>query len=74
MTRLKVQCVEVRQTMDGFHYAFVPVTRGSPENEAFFRWTPSGKIEFGTTEVREFEVGYLYFIDIAKPQDIPVVG
>lgn len=44
---------------------FQAVTSGSPENEAFFKWTPNGKLEMSVKpEVAEqFELGKAYYLD-----------
>lgn len=44
-----------------------PVTSGSSENDNFFKWTPSGKLEMNLkTEVAElFEVGKSYYLDFS---------
>lgn len=47
----------------------VPVTSGNEENEKFFKWTPWGKLEFGTineTALKGFEPGKEYYIDITE--------
>jgi hypothetical protein len=67
-TRCKFKCVSVKQDQAGFSYAFEPVTSGSKENEAFFKYTPSGGMSFGTTEERKFEPGKEYYIDISEVQ------
>lgn len=64
MTRCKVRCQSVTQDANGmWSYLFFPVTGGSAENEQFFKWTPSGKFEFGVTAERKFEPGKYYFVD-----------
>jgi len=42
---------------------FGPVYGGSPENEAFFKSTPSGKIELSTIHEGLFVAGLEYYID-----------
>jgi len=69
MTRLKVRCVE-RGEIDGGGGKVVlsPVTSGSEENKAFFKWTPGGRFEFNSINqaaVDQFAVGQEYFIDIS---------
>ncbi len=42
------------------------VVGGSLENEAFFKWTPSGFIRFGTVNAaaaKQFEPGKVYHVD-----------
>lgn len=54
---------------------FGAVTKDSPENEEFFKWTPSGTIELGVLNpaaADALECGKEYFIDftpvIAAPE------
>lgn len=54
------------------------VTSGSAENEEFFKYTPSGKLEFGTINKAAadmFEEGKEYYLDFtavpAPPSDVP---
>lgn len=49
-----------------------PVTTGSKENEAFWKWTPSGKLEMGikAESAKYFEVGKEYYLDFA-PAAVP---
>ena len=45
-----------------------PVTSGSPENEAFYAATPSGKIELSTivdAASSQFELGKFYYVDFS---------
>lgn len=44
---------------------FEPVVDGSPENKSFFRWTPSGRIEFDTVNgdaVKGIEAQKEYYV------------
>jgi hypothetical protein len=43
---------------------FSPVCGGSKENEQFYKWTPSGKLEVGVYKEDAFEPGKEYYIDI----------
>lgn len=46
-----------------------PVTSGSPENEKFFKWTPSGSIQIGTINPdasAQFAPGDQFFVDFTK--------
>jgi hypothetical protein len=64
VTRCKVRCRNVSQDYNGnWSYLLEPVTGGSPENDEYFKWTPSGKFEFGVTEERKFEAGKYYYVD-----------
>jgi hypothetical protein len=49
--------------------SFEAITRGSPENEEFFKWTPSGWLEFYTVNAaaaEQFEIGEEYYLDITR--------
>lgn len=52
------------------HLLFQAVTSGSPENDAFFKWTPSGKLEMSVKpEVAEqFELGKSYYLDFTPAE------
>lgn len=46
-----------------------PVTSGSEENKAFYRWTPGGFIELQTINeeaAKQFELGAEMYIDFTK--------
>jgi hypothetical protein len=43
-----------------------PVSSGSPENESFYRYTPSGQIELSVVKPEtsaQFELGKEYYVD-----------
>lgn len=43
-----------------------PVIGGSPENEQFFKWTPSGEINLGTLNEeasKQFAVDQVFYVD-----------
>lgn len=64
--RAKFKVTEVSQTEYGERIKLSPVTGGSPENESFFKWTPSGSIEMGTINTdaaKAFEVGKSFYVD-----------
>ncbi len=66
--RCKFKCESKTQTTGGFSISLTPVTCGSKENEAFFKWTPWGKFELGTINAEaaaQFEPGKEYYIDIS---------
>jgi hypothetical protein len=68
MVRCKFKCTQKTETTGGFQVTLEPVTCGSQENEQFFKWTPWGKMEFGTINeeaAKQFEVGKEYFIDLS---------
>lgn len=71
MVRCKFKCVEKTENTSGFRVTLEPVTCGSPENEYFFKWTPYGKMEFGTLNevaASQFTPGKEYYIDISPAE------
>lgn len=53
---------------------FRPVYGGNAENDAFFKWTPSGELRLGVvkaTVAEQFTVGNEYYVDI---NPCPVYG
>lgn len=47
------------------------VYTGSPENESFFKWTPSGQITMGIVNeaaLKQFAVGKQYYVDFAPTE------
>jgi len=63
MVRCKFRCVK----KDGIGLGFEVVTTGSPENESFFKWKPSGRLEFyvvNAAVAKQFELGKEYYLDI----------
>lgn len=53
----------------GYKLVFTPVTSGSKENEEFFKWTPSGRLEIGTVNQKaadELRTGFDYYLDITR--------
>lgn len=48
-----------------------PVTSGSAENESFWKWTPSGKIEMSIRgeAAALFHVGEEYYIDFSSAKE-----
>jgi hypothetical protein len=74
MVRCKFVCTEHREFKYGAEilhgYKFSPVTSGSKENEQFFKWTPSGSLEFGTVQAQAFEIGKEYYLDLSEPEPV----
>lgn len=67
MVRCKFKCTSKIQHEAGYEIHMAPVTGGSTENEKFFKWTPSGGLNFGTINedaAKQFEPGKEYYIDI----------
>ncbi len=50
---------------DTVNVVLQPVTSGSVENETFWKWTPSGKLEMGIKKESAdwFETGKEYYLD-----------
>ncbi len=66
-TRSKFECVSKKVTTWSNEYEFLAVTSGSPENDAFFKTTPSGKITINVkNEGVNFEVGKKYYVDFSE--------
>lgn len=69
MVRAKFKCVEVNIKEWSTEYVFAPVVGGSPENDAFFKTTPAGKISVsiktGETGAK-FELGRFYYVDFSE--------
>jgi len=69
--RAKFTCSEVTIRLDGYNkrrlytYHFYPVTSGSPENEKFYAYTPSGKLELASIREDLFEIGQVYYLDFS---------
>lgn len=71
MVRAKFRCDSKEQSGDGFYLRFSAVTCGSPENDNFFKWTPSGQLGMGTINeaaAAQFEVGKEYFLDFTPAE------
>lgn len=67
--RAKFKVEEVTFTKDGGRIILLPVTGGCPENDAFFKWTPYGKIEIGTINavaIHQFNAGDEFYVDLTK--------
>ena len=65
--KMKVESLELHGDGGG-SVRMTPVTSGSPENESFFKWTPSGKLELGTVNkavMDQLELGAEMYIDIS---------
>ena len=70
MVRAKFRCDSVKTTVYSREFEFSAVTSGSPENEAFFKTTPSGKLTMSVkNDGVEFEVGKEYFLDFTVVLD-----
>lgn len=72
-TRAKYVCTEVSKRLawnskERFVYAakMMAVTGGSPENEKFFEYTPTGNLEIGTYKEDVFQPGQEYYLDFTE--------
>lgn len=67
-TRCKFKCNQIEDYEDGCMVYLGVVVDGSPENEAFFNYTPSGTLSVGLVRKEEahefFKVGSEYYLDI----------
>lgn len=69
ITRCKFACVSKTISGAGENqtntFVFTPVTGGNDENKSFWKWTPSGKLEFNCLNPNvDFEIGKDYYLDI----------
>lgn len=65
--RAKFKVVSVTESEGGNKYVKLqPVVGGSPENEQFFKWTPTGEINMGTINpaaAEQFKPGQQFYVD-----------
>lgn len=54
-----------------FTASFHAVSSGSPENEAFFAATPSGRLEVSDFKPDNFVPGQYYFLDLTLAETVP---
>jgi hypothetical protein len=69
--KFKVTNVGPSQSNDGHRIDLWAVYGGSPENEVFFKYTPSGQIslQIVTDETAKFfEVGKEFYVDFTKAE------
>jgi hypothetical protein len=68
--RAKFKCTHKEpnpRDKDEFLLTFDPVTGGSPENDQFFKYTPSGQLRLGTVNraaADQLHVGLEYYLDL----------
>lgn len=70
-TRAKFTVCKTTQFKDGYEVTLTPVIGGSPENESFFKWTPTGSITMGLVNestAKQFVVGESYYVDFTKAE------
>ncbi len=69
-TRCKFKCVRTSTHDYGgspnYTAEFEPVAFGSPENESFWKYTPSGKLELTTTTEQKFTAGKSYYLTLEE--------
>lgn len=73
MVRCKFKCVSKKEVIGWsgdpskvYEFEFKAVTSGSPENEQFFKYTPTGSLTTGVVKEDAFEVGKEYYLDISE--------
>lgn len=73
-TRCKFTCIS--KTIQGsgegrvHGFSFGPISGNSAENKEFWKWTPSGRLEFSCTNPNvDFEPGKEYYIDISEAKE-----
>lgn len=73
MTRAKFKVTEVIERDGGsLEVKLLPVTSGSPENENFYKWTPSGSISLSTINeeaAKQFKPGKEFYVDFTPAGD-----
>jgi hypothetical protein len=73
MVRAKFYVTEIVQTVNGGRVKMMPVTSGGPENEQFFKWTPSGSLDMGTINeeaLKQFSPGQECYIDFTPIEKV----
>lgn len=70
MTRAKFYVFSKTETMEGYQVLLQAVTKTSPENETFWKYTPTGKVEmFIRKEAGDlFDVGKEYYVDFSPTE------
>ncbi len=81
IVRCKFRCNAVSKRLDSgygkppnrfiYTYEFSAVYSGSPENEKFFAYTPSGQLNVGAFKDNLFEPGNEYYLDISLAVPVP---
>lgn len=67
--RAKFTVATVTRQVGGGSVVLQPVTSGSPDNEQFYKYTPSGRIELSTVNeaaLGQFEPGKQFYIDFTE--------
>jgi hypothetical protein len=71
MVRAKFKCVDVVRSGDGSLVNLEVVTTGTPENDKFFHFTPTGRIGLSIVSketAANFEVGKEYYVDFTPAE------
>jgi hypothetical protein len=73
MVRAKFKVVKITDQHEGESKTIdlEPVIGGSPENETFYKYTPSGSIQLSTVNAaaaEQFEVAAEYFVDFTRAE------
>ena len=72
MTRAKFIVESITEFVSGKKINMLAVTCGSKENESFFKWTPSARIEMQTLNEdasKQFIVGKEYYVDFTPANE-----
>ena len=67
-TKMRCDAIELNADGSGGSVSLSPVIGGSPENDEFFRFTPSGRLVLSTINAvafRQFELGKEFYVDIS---------
>ena len=73
MVRAKFVVESITEFASGKKVNLLAVTCGSKENETFFKWTPSAKIELQTLNdeaAKQFKVGKEYYVDFTPTDKV----
>ena len=66
-TRCKFKCDSVTQFEGAASVVLTPVVGGTDENKEFWKYTPSGKLEFNyVNENVKFIPGKTYYLDVTE--------
>ncbi len=73
--RAKFKVDQISAMEGGSRIDLSAVMNGSPENEEFFKYTPSGKIQLSTVNpnaVAQFREGQEFYVDFTPVEPTPV--
>jgi hypothetical protein len=64
-------CLQVLDRGDSKDYEFRAVSDGSPENKEFWKWTPTGVLQFSCVNPNvSFQPGKSYYVDICEATNV----